>query len=666
MRIWIACNGVSEQTWLRWVANVSGWLVQCKVRRVSITGGGTARLAEFDYDFDDLSIGQPSQPEAFDTPLVFQGWLANAVAGVRITDRTLARADRSAIVAALEASSTQALRRATGEFSLAAWDKTAQELVIANDIYATCPVYYWSGSDGQFFAASDLRVLFLAEPVPFEINYDVCKRYISFAFMLGENEVAENTFFKAISKLPPASILHITQGRLRRSQYWGIADLISDTLLDSNIVERFRCEIQQAVADRLHLGRSAIALSGGLDSATVLAAAITQGLQNQLTAINLSFAAKDMPASHDLPIVKQLLQDWHIPGVVLYGDSLLRLPNVESGSDPLTFLDGPDPSATPLAREAIAAVMHNIGATQILTGEGGDPTTGGEVMVVDSLLHQRKFHEALHLVWNWSGQRPQSALKLGLKYGLIPFIPFQRTELYYWINWRNDEIDVPHFLKPQHRQRELSWMHTYRSQYAQSQPFRMWGHRFTYDFLWPRARYFDAINIPFQHLHPFLDRRMLEFTFRVPPEEHCNVLVGRDNFYRGTKLLPRRAFDAIFPSYIKQRETKTSYALMARKCLLNARKQLLQLFSTERPAILGELGVLDQRCFRDHLIASLIRAEDPNNDLGEIYQYTRGIIDLEIWLRELQMPRARVLERTQPQRPRLLADVEEVNHVRHL
>lgn len=198
----------------------------------------------------------------------------------------------------------------------------------------------------------------------------------------------------------------------------------------------------------------------------------------------------------------------------------------------------------------------------------------------------------------------------------------------------------------------------YRARYAQSAPFKLWGHRFAYDFLWPRARYFDALNIPYGHLHPFLDRRMLEFIFRVTPEQHCNVLVDYNSFYRGTKLLPRRAFRDVFPDYMYNRQSKTSYALMARKCVLNVRGPLLAMFAPDRRTNVAELGIIDQRRFREHLIATLIRAEDPNNDLGELYQYTRGIIDLEIWLRETQGCRQTVLERARPQRPRTLAETE--------
>jgi asparagine synthase (glutamine-hydrolysing) len=84
------------------------------------------------------------------------------------------------------------------------------------------------------------------------------------------------------------------------------------------------------------------------------------------------------------------------------------------------------------------------------------------------------------------------------------------------------------------------------------------------------------------------------------------------------------------------------------------------MFAPDQRTNVAELGIIDQRRFRDHLIATLIRAEDPNNDLGELYQYTRGIIDLEIWLRETRGCRQTVLERARPQRPRALAETETI------
>ncbi len=100
---------------------------------------------------------------------------------------------------------------------------------------------------------------------------------------------------------------------------------------------------------------------------------------------------------------------------------------------------------------------------------------------------------------------------------------------------------------------------------------------------------------------------------------------------------------------------------MARKSLLNEKKNLLRLFSLDKPSFTSKLGIIDDNAFRDCLIQMLIQSEDPNHQLGMNYQYARSVIDLEIWLQEVDKGRTYLLDRARPKKPHSTAIIESVS-----
>nr|MDH3083276.1 hypothetical protein [Bacillus subtilis] len=106
----------------------------------------------------------------------------------------------------------------------------------------------------------------------------------------------------------------------------------------------------------------------GLDSAAVTATAISGGKREQLLAVNISFAEPDMILSHDKDLVKNMMRDLRIPGLIILGDETAKIPNAEIGRDPLWFVDGPDPRANPLVNETFTVIAEEYGITSVLTG----------------------------------------------------------------------------------------------------------------------------------------------------------------------------------------------------------------------------------------------------------------------------------------------------------
>ena len=134
---------------------------------------------------------------------------------------------------------------------------------------------------------------------------------------------------------------------------------------------------------------------------------------------------------------------------------------------------------------------------------------------------------------------------------------------------------------------------------------------------------------------------MLRFAFTCAPHhQHDYRKLDRKNTYRTAKMLARQAYRDELPAFVLDKERKTSYALMARRMLQNSACDLYLL--TEQPMRLHELGLINQSIFKSYLTAYIVATEDPNNDLGLLYHYIRGVTDLEVWLRRFSGTREQI------------------------
>ncbi|MBT2285314.1 asparagine synthase [Paenibacillus polymyxa] len=657
MKIWIAMQGQNQNIWLEWMDSIKRW---ARVTGVNVYTDDTFHLATLSYGYGPQASSSFKDVH-LEFPIILDGWASGELQAHADDFPSLSSYQQEQAYRLLQEKPEYQLCKSQGEFTLVYWDQKRSSLIVATDSYATRPVYYWISPRNEWFVANDLRVLLLLQDIPFEVDEDVCRMYPTSGFAVGENGLEERTFFKGIRKLPTASIAWWNNYQVKVQSYWGMRELTSQPQLSEDAVPQFRQLFKQVTQERFNGSKRIVELSGGLDSAAVVAAAIAGGNREQILAVNISFAEPDMMPSHDKDLVKKMMRDLRIPGLIIHADATARIPNAEIGRDPLWFVDGPDPRANSLVNETFTVLARQFRTAAVLTGEGGDFVYSGEAAVIDSYFRQKHYREGISQLREWTGNRAGSMLKRGFQYGLAPFLPYIKEKMYYKLLWSDTEYDLPEFFTNEHLQRERQMNAEEVHRYRKSRPLNYWGKRYHYDFLWPRARYMDSVGITLPAYHPFLDRRMIEFSFSVPPEQHFDLLKGEQDSYAGSKLLLRKAFTDILPSYVYNRSSKTTYAHMARKSFLNDRQHILQLFASGKRVLVTELGIIDQRSWWKHLVAMAIRSEDPNNDLGMGYQYMRSVIDLEIWLQEMSRGKEHVLNRSRPSPARMLGDIEEVN-----
>ena len=154
-----------------------------------------------------------------------------------------------------------------GQFSLLLWDDRENKVFLVSDRFGSRPLYY-SQEGGELFVAPEGKAILAASGRPLELDYQAVANHFSFS----RAWLASNTFFKGVRRLPPATITTWQGGSVTMDTYWRPeyrpVPKVEGRFLD-DFVEAFR-QANRAWMDKGI--KTGMALSGGLDSRSVLAA----------------------------------------------------------------------------------------------------------------------------------------------------------------------------------------------------------------------------------------------------------------------------------------------------------------------------------------------------------------------------------------------------------
>jgi asparagine synthase (glutamine-hydrolysing) len=154
-----------------------------------------------------------------------------------------------------------------GAFVLVIWNRSRQELIVANDRFGLYPLLYAHYS-GKLVFAPEMKGILCDPEFRKELNLTALAEYMRFQQLLGEK-----TFFEGIELLPNASLLRYdTQtDALTIEPYWDFSNIPEVKVTFEEAVEEISRLLRQAV-NRLASGpyRVGVYLSGGLDSRTIL------------------------------------------------------------------------------------------------------------------------------------------------------------------------------------------------------------------------------------------------------------------------------------------------------------------------------------------------------------------------------------------------------------
>jgi asparagine synthase (glutamine-hydrolysing) len=197
----------------------------------------------------------------------------------------------------------QCLERFVGMYGLAIWDAVERQLFCARDRLGIKPFYYAQLGE-TFVFASEIRPL-LAAGVKRAVNERILYDFLTRDFY----DHTDETFFAGIQKLSPGSWMIVRDGKASAPRrYWHLNADVDQIQVSSDPREREETLLnlcKDAVDSHLRSDVPVgVALSGGLDSATLLALLDKSHLYpSQVEAFSFTFAD---PAYSERPYVEAM------------------------------------------------------------------------------------------------------------------------------------------------------------------------------------------------------------------------------------------------------------------------------------------------------------------------------------------------------------------------
>ena len=238
---------------------------------------------------------QPMLNGTRDLSIVFNGEIFNYLElRSELADRGHAfrtHTDTEVILHAYEEWGEDCVTRFNGMWAFAIWNQRKREMFCSRDRFGIKPFYYRLDAS-DFLFASEIKGILAALDTRPRPDHAVVGDYL----IDGSLCRTSDTFFEGIKRLPPAHNLVVSTNGVRLSRYWEYPT--ASKFDDHDPVETFRELLSDAVRLRLRSDVPVgVALSGGMDSSSILALAAGFMESSRLKAFTAVFPGEDYDES---------------------------------------------------------------------------------------------------------------------------------------------------------------------------------------------------------------------------------------------------------------------------------------------------------------------------------------------------------------------------------
>ncbi len=527
---------------------------------------------------------------------VFNGEIYN-FAGLRSEleargHRFRSHTDSEVIIHAYEEWGTASFARYEGMFALALWDHRAHRLVLARDITGEKPLYYYFREGRAALFASTLKALLQFPEVSRDLDEEALRLYMELGFVPAPRSILEHVF-----KVEPGSFVTIERGRAPLAKrYWSLENVIAQqpehrVSLDQ-ATDELQALLRDAVTSRLvadvPLGAF---LSGGVDSSLVVA--MMAEARSAVRTFTIGFREHAFDESEYAHRVAKHLGVENTTMVLSATDVLRELPAVtEAIDEPMA-----DYSALPTLAVARLARRH---VTVALTGDGADEAFAGyryyggtQVFETVARFVPRALRAGVAARASWVPYpRLQRALQRTSVEDAAAY--FSRCGFYRGATANT----IPRILVPISGRRtaedEIARYVRAHDHIRPTEAGLLWDATHTLPDAWLAKVDRTTMAVSLESRAPFLDRRVLEYAFRLPLQHRV----------RGTqkKIILRRILARYLPAELIERP-KQGFTAPMRMWFANELRA--ELHDRLAPTRVERFGIFNAR-----VVAELLTEQD--------------------------------------------------------
>ncbi len=473
--------------------------------------GGPVHLGVRRLKVIDLVTGsQPIASEDGRVVVVYNGEIFNfkelrkELSALGHTFRT--KTDTEVLVHGYEQWGEGLLDRLNGQFAFALWD--GEKIFLARDRMGEKPLYFAMDGDRLIFA-SEIKAILTQFPSAPDLDE---------SFWVYDASVLGRTIFKGVRELLPAHRLVYDGKELDIRPYWEIPAGPASTRSEKDLVE----ELRELVIDAVNIRMVAdvpvgMFLSGGMDSAAIACIARPK------TAFSCYFPlGEKYEEVHFAKIIAEKIGARHVIVQPKPEDFRSRLKRV------IWHLDQPIATASTISEFLLAEAAQKEGVKVILGGQGADEIFAGYVRYLLMIAEDRlarasemaNYHSLARIFWGPRVFEDPAARYFQLVRRIAPADEGPFVGKIREIFSRHDEL--------------VDKMGCYDAMISLPSLLTM------------NDRACAAYGL--ENRCPFLDHRIVEFAFRLPPGMKVDGVV--------TKSLLRKALRGIVPDVVLDRKDK--------------------------------------------------------------------------------------------------------------
>lgn len=265
------------------------------------------------------------------------------------------------------------LPRINGDFSFAWVDARRPQVSIARDLFGTRPLYY-ARIDGGWIAASQLRQILQVPEISSDPDPGYLVRYGAMHYRAIDHDPSQSPI-AAIRQVPAAAFVTLDlEGHEPRSvSYWDGPKGEDSRASESELAEEYRELVIEAVRIRMRrFPRRSFTLSGGMDSSSVLAAAVNVDGSRQ-TAFSSVYEDPTYDERSDIAdMLAQHVSDWRPVAIPNQFDLVHQVDRL------IDLHDEPIATATWFSHLLVVEAAAESGCDALFGGLGGDELNAGE------------------------------------------------------------------------------------------------------------------------------------------------------------------------------------------------------------------------------------------------------------------------------------------------
>jgi len=244
-----------------------------------------------------------------------------------------------------------------GMFAIAIWDKTNARLVLIRDRFGEKPLYY-SVQKNMIFFASEIHA-FRNIATNFSINMTAVQDVFEYGYILNQD-----TIFKEILIVPPATVLEIREGEIASHIYWKYDARNKISCGVHQALEILDASISASVQLQSYSERNfGVYLSGGVDS-SLIAFYLQQINSTKVDSFSIGFREKLFDESAVAKSVSLSIGTSH--------HSFILSPTRENLEKCLFSLDQPFADSSYFPSFFLNQFAHDNGIVVAFGGDGGD------------------------------------------------------------------------------------------------------------------------------------------------------------------------------------------------------------------------------------------------------------------------------------------------------